>query len=249
MLNTKYWLAPLVAVALLAGCSLLKTERKDIPPPPPKMDYEDVEIVREQSSINAQLAEKINAEGAQANSIATITLRNGTRIVLDYVGHPYADKDVAKLTPKEIAKIAAKAEGIVADHNEDLAKHDQKMGERREDLIKETNLKWAWGRILALFGSTWFLAIVGVPILCAFFPIIIPFVQIAWQLLSAGVGAVGVVAKFGISGLTKTIKAVETWRDQHKGTDVGVAFDTHMKKTLDEKDVAGLDKLKNYFKI
>jgi hypothetical protein len=234
---------------LMCGCSLFKTERKDIPPPPPKLDSREEERVKEQASINYQLADKINKEGATANSIATITLRNGTKIVLDYVGHPYEDPDIVTLTPKQINRIAERAKDIVQEHNEDLAKYDQKMGERREDLINETNLKWDWKKIFGFGISTWVLLAIGIPILIMFFPVLLPVFQLLFQLFSAGIGAFGAIAKLGVKGVTRVVGSIEEFRDKNKGTEVGSAFDEHMKKSLSPEQKEALDKFKNYFKI
>lgn len=237
-----------VCLALFCcGCGLFKEARKDIPPPPPRLDYRENEEIKMVAKVTHELAIWIRANGVKPGDQRTMLLENGTKVILKYVGEPYEDVDANDL--KKDNSIINHGNDVAEDFQKDNAKYDDTLNDKRESLIHQTNLKWAWGRIFGFGIGTWILAIIGIPILCAFFPVIIPVVSLIWQLLKAGIGAATVVAKFGITGITNLIVAIEKFREAHKGTETGKALDAHLSAAMSDKDKVALDALKNHFGI
>lgn len=232
---------------LVSGCSLFKTERVALIPEEPKLDYKKREIIEQQAQINYNLASKINEVGAEPRSIETLTLKDGTYVILSYIGHPA--KDISLEDPKALTKVLDKSKEIVQDYNTKLAKYDDTLDKKRDNQVDKLNEKWDWGRIIGFFTSTTFLVIVGLLVASIFFPVLIPVIQILFQLVSAGFGAFTLFAKLGISGITNLIKGIESFRDNANNAAAKQALDTHLSKVLDSKEKDAIDALKNHFSI
>jgi hypothetical protein len=233
---------------LFTGCaSLFKSERVALPPPPPRIEADDREVLKQQAKINNELARWIKENGVQPNSEKAILLEDGTKVFLRWVGEPREKVEVNN--SKGIKNTVEDASNIVNDFNEKSEEYTDEMAEFREDKIEKVNLKWDFFKIFRFFGgSTVFLVIASI-VLPIFFPVILPLVQIFWQLLRGGISAFGIFAKLGLSGVKNIVGAVESFREKYKGTEVKKVFDEHMSKELDSKDKVSLDKFKNHFDI
>lgn len=241
----KYLLIPLCL--LMSGCGLFKEARRDIPPPPPRLDYKEGEAIKQVAEVNHQLAKWIRENGVKPGDEKAILLEDGTRVILKYVGQPYTEVDAKDV--KKSKKIIEKGEDVATDFQRENARFDDKLDKNREKIIEQTNLKWAWGRIVGFLFSSWFLAGVGLVVAAIFFPVLLPVLKLFWQLSKAGFGAFKIIASFGVTGLTSLVKSTETFREKFKGTETGKEFDAHMSRHLPEKTKSSLDSFKNHFDI
>lgn len=230
-----------------SGCALFKSERANVPPPAPRLDATDSEVIKKQAKINADLARWIVVNGVKPNDEHSVILQDGTRVILKYVGEPYEDVDSNNL--KNDRKIVDRANKVATGFQKDEAEYSDDIYNNREKTIRSTNLKWDWAKIFGGGIITWIAIGVGLPILMGFFPVIIPFVSIAFQIFKAGIGAVGIVANLGLHGIKEIVASIESFRDTHKGTPAGDALDKHLKATISDKSKTGLDKFKNFFHI
>lgn len=230
-----------------SGCALFKSERMNVPPPAPRLDTNDSEAIKKQAKINVDLAKWIVVNGVKPNDERSFILEDGTRVMLKYVGQPYEDVDSNNL--KNDRKIVDKANKIATGFQKDESKYSDDVYNNREKAIHSTNLKWDWTKIFGGGIITWIAIGIGLPILMGFFPVIIPFVSIAFQIFKAGIGAVGIVANLGLTGIKEIVAAIESFRDTHKGTEAGKALDTHLAASLSDDAKAALDKFKNFFHI
>lgn len=234
-------------MSLFSGCAVFQSKRQDIIPEQPKLDSKQKEIIQEQAKINVDLATYIATHDIKTGDERAIILANGCKVILKYVGTPYEEVDGTNL--KEAKKITEHAKDVAQDFAEKNAKFDDKLDKTREKQITQVNTYWDWKKLFAGGIITWIFVAVAVPVLCAFFPVIVPFVSVAWQGLKLGIKGLGVVAKFGIGGIINVVKAVESFREKHAGTEIGKAFDDHMHQTLHTEDKKNLDLLKNHFDI
>lgn len=233
-------------LCLMTGCGIFKSERINLPPAEPRALNEQREIISEQAKINHELSKIIREKGAKPGDEITVLLEGGSRVILKYVNEPYRD---ISTNPKDVRRSINRANDVAEETREATSEYSDDVYERRENLINKTNLKWDWKKLLGGGLITWILIGVGIPILCAFFPVIIPFIQIAWQVLKAGIGSLAIMAKLGLTGVKNVVGAVEKFRDAHKDDNIGKEFNAHMSKELDSKDKDGLDKFKNHFGI
>lgn len=240
-------LLSLVVILFLSGCAVFKSERENLIPNKPTLNSEDKEKIRQQAKVNVDLAEWIKQNGVKPGDERIVTLENGCRVILKYTGFPVEDVDGTNL--KNAKKIVERAEDVAQDFAEANAGYDDALDEAREKQIYDINHFWDWKKILGGGIITWIVVAVAVPVLCALFPVIIPFISFAWQGLRFGLRGAGVLLKFGFTGIINVLKAIEKFRDENKGTEVAEKFNTHMSKELDGDDKAKLDAIKNKFDI
>lgn len=241
----KFLIVPLCL--LFSGCGLLKEARRDIPPPPPRLDYKENEAIKQVAKVNFELAKWVKENGVKPGDQKSILLADGTKVILRYVGEPYQEVDATNL--KQDKKIIDRGNDVATDFQKDSVKYEDKMYDTREKIIKATNLKWSWGKILGFFFSSYFLVAIGLVVAACFFPVLLPVVKIFWQLSKAGFGAFRVVATYGVHGILNLVTSLEKFREAHAGTEVGKTLDAHLNATITPKDQASLDALKNHFNI
>jgi len=232
---------------LLTGCGVFQSKRENLIPSAPRLDYKQEEKIKELAKVNDDLASKIRINGTEANSIESVTLSNGTKIMVRFVGTPFQDIDGNDVRLAE--KVTADAKRVVEDYNKEQAKYEDTLNGAREKQINKINTYWDWKKLLGGGIFTWIIAIVAVPILGAIFPVIIPVVSLIYQLFKAGLSAFSVVAKLGVGGMVSIVKAIERYREENKNTPEGKKFDDHMSKQLDMPVKDSLDKFKNNFNI
>lgn len=241
----------LVLLALLClnftGCALFKEPRRDIPPPPPRLNYKQDESIKRAAKVNEELAKWILNNGVKPGDERAIILSNGTRVILKYTGDPYEDVDATDL--KGDKKIIDKASDVAIDWQKANGKYDDTLNTKRESMIHDTNLKWAWGRIIGFFTSSWVLVGLGLVVASIFFPVLLPVLSLFWQLTKAGWGAFKVVSALGVKGITALIGSIEKFREEHKGTPTGDALDKHLSATLPPDVKTNIDSFKNNFNI
>lgn len=242
----KYFIISLIPV-LLAGCTLFKSQRAEIIPNRPELDYNDRDAIRQQADINFDIADNIEKFGTTSHSPESIVLRDGTKILISYLGNPWKEVDGNDL--KESRKIIERTRGIVEDYSKDVEKYEDKLDRTREKQINGINNFWDWKKLFS--GGFITIIVVGGGLLIAaiFFPVLLPIIQILWQLLRGGIGAFAIFAKLGVTGVTNVVSAVESFRNQNKGTQAGQVFDTHMKSSLPTPTQTALDRFKNHYDI
>lgn len=236
-----------LAIGLLSGCAVFKSERQSIIPKQITLDSRKIEVIQQDAKAMADIAEFIKVNGIQKGDERAILLADGTKIILKYLGEPYTE--VNGLDNKEVRRINEKAKDIVNDFAQERAEYSDELDKARDKQITSVNAFWDWKKLFAGGIITWIFVAIAVPVLCGLFPVIIPFVSFAWQGLKFGLKGAGVLLRFGFTGIINVIKAIEAFRDANKNTEVGKAFDTHMAKELDSKDKVRLDEIKNKFDI
>jgi hypothetical protein len=226
---------------------VFQSKRQDIIPEKPKLDAKKEEVIQEQAKVNVDLAEWIAQNGVKPGDEKALILANGCKVILKYIGTPY--EEVNGLNLKEAQKITDKAKGVAQDFAEENAKFDDKLDKVREKQINQVNTYWDWRKLFAGGIITWIVCSVGVCVLCVVVPPAIPIITAIFSGLKLGLSGLSIVAKFGFTGIVNLIKGIESFRDQHKGTEIGQAFDSHMQATLHTDDKKNLDAVKNHFDI
>lgn len=237
----------ILVIGVFSGCAVFQSQRQNIIPKQKSLNSEQIEVIQEDAKVLQDIAQYIKDYGIKPNDERSIILLDGTKVMVKYVGNPY--QDVNGLDNKQAHRINEKAKDIVDDYARDRAEFADQLDEAREKQITEVNTFWDWKKILGGGILTWVVVIVAVPVLGAIFPVLIPIFSLIFQGLKLGISSFATVAKFGLTGTVNLVKAIESFRDKHKGTDIGKAFDEHMHSTLHTNEKQNLDALKNKFDI
>lgn len=237
----------ILCFTMFTGCAVFKSERQSIIPKQVTLDSRQVETVQEDAKVLSDIAEYIKINGIKPGDERAILLADGTKILVKYFGEPY--EDVNGLDLKVAKRANERAKNVVDDYAQERSEFSDKLDEAREKQITQVNSYWDWRKLLfgGVFG--YILLAVGGTVLLGFFPYLAPFFSLAFQGLKIGFKGVGIIAKFGFTGIVNVFKAIESWREANKGTPAGQSFDNHMQATLHTDDKVSLDALKNHFDI